>query len=78
MTKMSGWISFFFKKKSIHSEVSSRKNMLKKTQNSMAPFYGWDTTALRLQPLRGGTLFFTIQFPEIPGTYFIDLGRMKG
>ena len=22
--------------------------------------------------------FFTIQFPEIPGTHFIDLGRMKG
>ena len=22
--------------------------------------------------------FFTIQFPEIPGTHFIDLGTMKG
>ena len=44
----------------------------------MAPFYGWGSTASRLQPLRGGSLLFTIQFPEIPGTHFIDLERMKG
>ena len=44
----------------------------------MAPFYGWSSTASRLQPLRGGSLLFTIQFPEIPGTHFIDLVRMKG
>ena len=43
----------------------------------MAPFYGWGSTPSRLQPLRGGSLLFTIQFPEIPGTHFIDLGRMK-
>ena len=43
----------------------------------MAPFYGWGSTASRLQPLRGGSLFFTIQFPEIPSTRFIDLRRMK-
>ena len=30
------------------------------------------------QPLRGGSLIFTIQFPEIPGTHFIDFERMKG
>ena len=30
-----------------------------------------------VQPIRGGSLLFTIQFPEIPGTHFIDLGRMK-
>ena len=47
------------------------------TSNFMAPFYGWGSTASRLQPLRGGSLLFTIQFPEIPGTHFIDLGRMK-
>ena len=41
-------------------------------------FHGWGSTASRLQPLRGGSLLFTIQFPEIPGTHFIDLGRMKG
>ena len=40
----------------------------------MAPFYGWGSTASRLQPLRGGSLLFTIQFPEI----FIDLAKMKG
>ena len=45
----------------------------------MAPFYyGLGLTASRLQPIRGGSLLFTIQFPEIPGTNFIDLGRMEG
>ena len=44
----------------------------------MATFYGWGSTASRLQPLRGGSLLFTVQFPEILGTHFIDLGRMKG
>ena len=38
----------------------------------MAPFHGW------LQPLRGGNLLFTTKFSEVPGTHFIDLGRMKG
>ena len=44
----------------------------------MALSYGWGSTASRLQPLRGGSLLFTIQFPEIHGTHFIDLRRMKG
>ena len=43
----------------------------------MAPFYGWGSTA-SLVPLRGGSLLFTTKFPDIPGTHFIDLGRMKG
>ena len=47
-------------------------------KNFMAPFYGWGSTASRLQPPRGGTLLFTIQFPEISGSHFIDLRRMKG
>ena len=34
----------------------------------MAPFYGWGSTASKLYPLRGGSLLFTIQFPEIPAT----------
>ena len=34
----------------------------------MAPFYGWGSTASRLQPLRGGSLLFTTKFPGIPGT----------
>ena len=44
----------------------------------MAPFYGWGPIASRLEPLRGGSSFFTTKFPKIPGTHFIDLGRMKG
>ena len=46
--------------------------------NFMAPFYRWGSTASRLEPLQGGSLLFTTKFPEIPGTHFIDLGRMKG
>ena len=53
-----------------------KKKLKKKT---LWPFYyGWGSTASRLQPLRGGSLLFTIQFPEIPGAHFIDLGRMRG
>ena len=48
------------------------------TNNTNNPFYGWCSTASRLEPLRGGSLLFTTKFPEIPGTHFIDLGRMKG
>ena len=44
----------------------------------MAPFYGWGSTASRLEQLRGGSLLFTTKFQEIPGTHFIDLARMKG
>ena len=36
----------------------------------MAPFYGWASTASRLETLRGGSLPFTFKFPEIPGTHF--------
>ena len=50
----------------------------KKNLNFMAPFYGWGSTASRLEPLRGGSLSFTTKLPEIPGTHFIDLRRMKG
>ena len=34
----------------------------------MAPFYGWGSTASRLQPLRGGSLLFTTMFPEVLST----------
>ena len=43
----------------------------------MAPFYGWSWTASRLEPLQGESLRFTPKFPEIPGTHFIDLERIK-
>ena len=44
----------------------------------MAPFYVWDSTTSRLELLSGGSLDFITKFPEIPGTHFIDLARMKG
>ena len=44
----------------------------------MAPFYGWGSTVSRLEPLQGGYLLFTTTSPEIAGTHFTDLGRMKG
>ena len=44
----------------------------------MAPFYGWGSTASGLQPLRGGSLLFAIQFLKIPGARFISLGGMEG
>ena len=50
----------------------------KKNNNFMASFYGWGSTASRLEPLRGGNLLFTTKFPDISGTQFTNLGRMKG
>ena len=44
----------------------------------MAPFYGRGSTVSRLVSLRGGSLLFTTNFPDIAGTHFIDLERMKG
>ena len=40
---------------------------MKKKNNFMAPFYGWGSTASRLEPLRGGSLLFTTKFPETRG-----------
>ena len=43
----------------------------------MAPFYGWVQLAPgQIEPFRGSLLFIA-KFPEIPGTHFVDLGRMK-
>ena len=44
----------------------------------MAPFYGWGSIASRLDHLRGGSLLYNTKSPEIPGTHFINLGKMKG
>ena len=44
----------------------------------MTPFYGWVSTASRLEPLQKGSLLFNTKFPEIPGTHFVNSGRMKG
>ena len=43
----------------------------------MSPFYGWASTASRLEPLLGGSLLYNTKFPEIAGTHVINLGRMK-
>ena len=32
-----------------------------KKKNFMAPFYGWGSTASRLEPLRGGSLLFPLR-----------------
>ena len=53
-------------------------SLKKRNTNFMGPFYGWGLTASRLKALRGGSLLFSTKIPETPGTYFIDLGRMKG
>ena len=44
----------------------------------MASFYGWGSTASRLEPFRGGSLLFATKFPKIPGTHFMDLERING
>ena len=43
----------------------------------MVAFYGWGSTGSRLEPLQGGSLLCTNKFPDVPGTLFIDLRRMK-
>ena len=58
--------------------IKATLHAITKKNNFMAPFYGWGSTASRLEPLRGGSLLFTTKFPEVPGTHSIDLGRMKG
>ena len=55
-----------------------KKNRMKLQKNFMVPFYGWGLTVSRLEPLWGGGLLYNTKFPEIPGTHFINLGRVKG
>ena len=43
----------------------------------MVAFYGWGSTGSRLEPLQGGSLLCTTKFPDVPGTHFINLRRMK-
>ena len=59
----------------VRSVYNIRKSgLLEIYVNLMAPFYGWGSGALNLESLRWCSLLFT----EIPGTHFVDLGRMKG
>ena len=59
----------------IQKKTDLKKNFLK---SFMAPFYGWGSTASRPGTLRGESLLFTTKFPEISGTQFTELGRVKG
>ena len=44
----------------------------------MASFYGWNSTIFKAtEPLRGGSLLFTIKFPELPDPHLINFGRTK-
>ena len=43
----------------------------------MAPFYGWDSTASRLDPLRGGSLLYNTKTQEIPGTHMGTFWKTK-
>ena len=62
----------WFKTNLVSKACEQKKNKL------YGPFLWMGFNCLRLKPLRGGSLLFTIQFPQIPGTHFIDFGRMKG
>ena len=50
----------------------------KKHLSFMAPFYGWGSTASRLEPLWESSLIYKPKSPVIPGTHFINLRRIKG
>ena len=63
---------------SLVAKVSKTQIFKKKRKNFMAPFYGWGSTASKLELLQGDSLLFTTKFPETPGTHFVDLERMKG
>ena len=66
-------------RKKFHNKVQLVLNYNENTKKKiMASFYGWGSSASMLEPLREGSLLFTTKFPEIPGTHFIDFGRMKG
>ena len=51
---------------------------LKKKKKLYGPFLWMGFNCLKATATSGGSLLFTTKFPEIPGTHFIDLGRMKG
>ena len=54
-------------------------NSLSFLKKLYGPFLRMGFNCLKaIEPLRGGSLLFTIKLPEIPGTHLIDLGRMKG
>ena len=65
-----------------HSNFNGYESFLKlntpdTVANFMAPFYGWGSTASRLEPLQGDSLLFITKYPEITGTHFTNLRRIK-
>ena len=52
-------------------------HQVNKKNNFTASFYACGSTASSLEPLRGGSLLFTSKSPEISGTDFMNLGKMK-
>ena len=48
-----------------------------KKKKLYGPFHEWGSTASRLEwePLWGGSLRFTIKFPEIVGTHFLSISE---
>ena len=50
------------KKKAKH--VMKKHQKKKRKKNFMGPLYGWGSTALRLEPLQGGSLLFTASFQK--------------
>ena len=65
--------------------ITTRKKMeicdkyIKKEKKTLWPLFMDGFNCLKpAEALPGGGLLFTTKFPEIPGTHFFDLGRMKG
>ena len=44
----------------MYTNCGFENNCLENKKNFMAPFYRWGSTASRLQPLRGGSLFLPL------------------
>ena len=63
----------------VESESDSESVNRVTKKNFMASFHEWGSIASWLvQPLQAGSSLFPSKFPEIPGTYLIDLRRIKG
>ena len=59
----------------MHQKIST----IKKKKKLYGPFLWMGFNCLKaVESLRGSSLLFTANSPEIPGTHIIDLGRMKG
>ena len=68
---------FFINNKTFYQQQNIASNQRQEKKHFISPFYGWGSTASRLEPVRWGSLLFITKLPEILGTYFIDLGKMN-